>query len=281
MPRFYQWVGPLLAGPILAVAAEAHAQGQASFDPSPAITAPVAAGSRAAPPAPVADTAAVNAAPTRVRQVEKKGFTFHPSVQDPGAFRFSLGALYDAIDPAVMYGFNVRVPQVVLDARWGLGHGWSIKGHLNSVFITTELLAGGSYAWHAGNWSLEGTMSVGVYVGKLGGFGFDTLLLSPEYRPELALGYDLGKIALSLRGTVMLMGPETVNVGDSRGGLDNSHAFAGHSEMVYVENTTQSAGVWYFGAGAVTARSYYALWLLFPDSPGLFTYPRIVAGYEF
>ena len=142
-------------------------------------------------------------------------------------------------------------------------------------------MVGGSYAWHAGNWSLEGTMTVGAYIGKLGQIGFDTLLLSPEYRPELALGFDLGNIALSLRGSVMLMGPEKVWVGDSTGGLDNSNAFVGHSEMLFVENTTKSNGVWYFGAGAMTTRAYYALWLLFPDSPGLFTYPRIVAGYEF
>jgi hypothetical protein len=106
-------------------------------------------------------------------------------------------------------------------------------------------------------------------------------LLSPEYRPELALGYDLGKVALSLRGSLLLMGPEKVWVGPAEGGLDNSNAFVGHSEMLYVENTTRSNGVWYFGGGVMTTRSYYALWLLFPDSPGLFTYPRILAGYEF
>ena len=265
------------------VATHAHA---ADTAPSAGYDAPVPIATPA-PAAPVAnnppepDAQSSDWGLTRVEQVQKKGFVFYPSVQAPRAFRFAVGAFYDAIDPAVMYGFNVRVPQVTLDARYGLGDGWSLKAHLNSYFITTELLVGGSYAWHAGNWSLEGTMTVGAYIGKLGQIGFDTLLLSPEYRPELALGFDLGNIALSLRGSVMLMGPEKVWVGDSTGGLDNSNAFVGHSEMLFVENTTQSNGVWYFGAGAMTTRAYYALWLLFPDSPGLFTYPRIVAGYEF
>src|SRR6185295_19514012 len=182
----------------------------------------------------------------------KKGFTFFPSVQDPGAFRFTLGAYYDAIDPSVVYGFNVRVPQVSLDARYGLGSGWSLKGHFNSMFITTELLLGASYAWHpAGRWSLEATFTAGAYLGKLGSAGFDVVLLSPEYRPELALGYELGTVALTLRGSVMLMGPETLRVGDSWGGLDNSNAFVGHSEMLFVENTTESNGVWYFGVGSM------------------------------
>jgi hypothetical protein len=170
---------------------------------------------------------------------------------------------------------------VSVDARFGVGDGWSLKGHFNSMFITTELLLGASYAGHFGKWSLEGTFTAGVYMGKLGQAGFDVVLLSPEYRPELALGYELGTVALTLRGSVMLMGPETVRVGDTWGGLDNSNAFVGHSEMLFVENTTKSNGVWYFGVGSMTTRAYYAMWLLFPDSPALFTYPRVVAGYEF
>jgi hypothetical protein len=77
------------------------------------------------------------------------------------------------------------------------------------------------------------------------------------------------------------MGPERANVGGVWGGLDNSSAFVGHSEMLYVENPTRSRSVWYFGAGVLTTRAYYAFWVLFPDSPGLYTYPRIVAGYEY
>jgi hypothetical protein len=31
----------------------------------------------------------------------------------------------------------------------------------------------------------------------------------------------------------------------------------------------------------MTTRAYYQIWLLFPDSPALYTYARAVAGYEF
>ncbi|HEX5099593.1 MAG TPA: hypothetical protein VFV94_08845 [Polyangiaceae bacterium] len=274
--------GTAAAGLVFSHAALASAETVASVDPSvslaPTTTTPA--------PAPAADkAAALNAPPdaglSRIQEVAKKGFTFFPSIQDPGRFRIAVGAYYDAIDPAVVYGMNVRVPQVSVDARLGLGDGWSLKAHLNSMYITTELLLGASYAGHFGNWSLEGTFTAGVYLGKLDSGGFDVVLLSPEYRPELALGYELGKVALTLRGSVMLMGPETVRVGDTWGGLDNSHAFVGHSEMLFVENTTQSNSVWYFGVGSMTTRAYYAMWLLFPDSPALFTYPRVVAGYEF
>ena len=220
---------------------------------------------------------------TLVRDVETaRGFVFHPSTPPVNAFRFGVGGLYDAIDPQVMYGIQVRVPQLALDARYGLGAGWSLKGHLNSMFITNELLIGPSFAGRAGRWSFEGAASVGVYYGKLAQLAFDVALISPQYRPELAVGYDLGKIALTVRGSLLLMGPERARVGEIWGGLDNSNLFVGHSEMIYVENpTSSSGGVWYFGLGAMTTRAYYQFWLLFPDSPALFTYARTVAGYEF
>jgi hypothetical protein len=232
-------------------------------------------------PAAVDEPVSSESASSVRRQATQRGFIFHPSTPVSGGFRFALGAFYDAIDPQVMYGFNVRVPQITLDARLGLGSGWSLKGHFNSMFVTTELLLGGAYGWRAGSWSFEGAASVGVYFGKLGQLGFDSVFIAPQYRPELTIGYDFGSIALALRGSVLLMGPERVRVGEVWGGLDNANVFVGHSEMLFVENTTRSDSIWYFGLGAMTTRSYYALWVLLPDSPALFTYARVAAGYEF
>jgi len=214
------------------------------------------------------------------RQATGRGLTFYPSTPRLNGFRLAVGAFYDAIDPEVMYGYNLRVPQVTVDARYGLGSGWSLKGHLNTIFVTNELLIGGSFAGRAGQWSFEGALSAGVYVGKLAHFAFDALFVSPEYRPELTVGYDFGRVAVSLRGSLLLMGPVRARVGDVWGGFDNAGLFAGHSEMLFVENTTRTDSVWYFAVGAMTTRAYYALWLLFPDSPSFYTYPRVEAGYE-
>jgi len=248
------------------------------LQPVPALSAPapVVAGAGNPPDA----TAELPVSPVAT-QAQGRGFAFYPSTPPLHAFRFAIGGYYDAIDPAVMYGMNFRLPQLSLDARYGLGKGWSLKGHLNSMFVVSELLFGGSYAQSLGRWSWEASLSAGVFFGKLGQFGFDAILVSADVRPEVAIGYDLGGVALSLRGSLILMGPERVRVGDVWGGLDNSSLFTGHSEMVYVENTTQDDSIWYFGLGVMTTRAYYALWLLFPDSPSLYTYPRVVAGYEF
>ena len=233
-----------------------------------------------------ADSVDAEAGPPKAEQrandlASGRGFSFYPSTPPFKAFRLGLGISYDAIDPQVVYGFNVRVPQITVDARYGLGKGWSLKGHLNSVWVVNELLLGGSFAFNAAPFSLEATASVGLYLGQLGSFSFDANMLSPEYRPELSLGYAFGNVALSLRGSLILMGPTTARVGDVWGGLDNAKVFAGHGEMLLVENALRSGSVWYFGLGLLTTRAYYQVWLLFPDSPSLYTYARAVAGYEF
>jgi hypothetical protein len=217
------------------------------------------------------------------------GMLFYPSTPAPGTFRFALGANYDAIDPQVMYGTNIRLPQLTLDGVDWLGKGWSLKGHLNTMIVLNELLFGVGYTCSCKPLSVELSASVGMYLGSVGAViggtsgvaGFNALFIAPEYRPELTVGYDFGKLAVSFRASLLLMGPERAKVGDVWGGFDNAHLFAGHSEMLYVENTTRRRSVWYFGAGAMTTRAYYALWILFPDSPALYTYPRLVVGYEY
>lgn len=210
-----------------------------------------------------------------------KGFLFFPSTPPFKSFRIGAGLSYDALDPQVVYGFNVRVPQINVDARYGLGRGWSLKGHLNTVWVQNELLLGGAFAYRAAPFSIEGSVSAGVYLGQLGSFSFDANMISPEYKPELALGYEFGNVALTLKGSLIFMGPVRARVGDVWGGLDNAKVFAGHSEMLLVENGLRSGAVWYFGLGVMTTRAYYQVWLLFPDSPSLYTYARAVAGYEF
>jgi hypothetical protein len=243
----------------------------------------LATGARAAPSAESPDVASPPPQyESRVRTIATgKGFLFFPSTPPFKSFRIGVGLSYDALDPQVVYGFNVRVPQITVDARYGLGNGWSLKGHLNSVWVQNELLFGGAYGFRAEPFSIEASVSAGVYLGQLGSFSFDANMISPEYRPELALGYEFGNVALSLRGSLILMGPVRARVGDVWGGLDNAKVFAGHSEMLLVENALHSGAVWYFGLGLMTTRAYYQIWLLFPDSPALYTYARAVAGYEF
>lgn len=229
---------------------------------------------------------AETAAPRGVKSVDQvaseKGFLYYPAAPPAGRMRFSLGATYDAIDPAVMYGMSIRFPQLALDFQDSLGGGFLFKAHINTMVITNEALVGVGYNWKgAGPWSVGAAVNAGIFVGKLSGLGFDALTIAGEYRPELTVGYSLGDIALSVRGSLIFMGPERARVGDLWGGFDNPNLFAGHSEILYVENTTRSGSVWYFGAGAMTTRAHYAFWLLFPDSPSLYTYPRVVAGYEY
>jgi hypothetical protein len=213
---------------------------------------------------------------------QQRGFLYYPSAPPAGKMRFALGATYDAIDPAVMYGMSMRFPQLALDFQDSLGKGFLFKAHINTMLITNEALVGLGYNWHGGGpWSFGAAFNAGVFLGKLGQVGFDALTIGVEYRPEVTIGYSFGDVALSLRGSVILIGPERARVGELWGGFDNNNLFTGHSEILTVENTTRSGSVWYFGAGAMTTRAHYAFWVLFPDSPALYTYPRVVAGYEY
>jgi len=251
---------------------------------SPAVAEETTAGGVAVAAPPLPDSPASGSLEKKtpvMRQFNGRGFAFAPSRPELNAFRLGIGVQYDAIDPQVMYGFYVRVPQLALEARYGLGNGWSLKGHLNTILVINELTLGVGYTWQFGRWALEASGSAGVYYGRLGQLGFDAQFIAGEYRPELALGFAFGDLMLSVRGSLILLGPQRASVGELWGGFDNADAFAGHSEMLYIENTTASNALWYLGIGSMSTLAYYQLWLLFPDSPAFYTYPRLVAGYEF
>ncbi len=64
-------------------------------------------------------------APKAAKSVEEvanqKGFLYYPAAPPAGRMRFSLGATYDAIDPAVMDGMSIRVQQLAIDVQDSLG----------------------------------------------------------------------------------------------------------------------------------------------------------------
>lgn len=198
-----------------------------------------------------------------------------------GRFRLGVGGLYDALDPQAVAGFEVRFPHIALDARFGLGKGFSLTGHFDTILVINEITAGGAWAQYFGPWSLELGMEAGVFVGTLNEFGFDSSYVAPLYVPRIVGGHSWKDIALSLSLDSMFTFTQVLNVGDLSESVGGGNSFLGARLTLMVENTLRRGGSWYYGVGAMLTRSYYQVWILLPDSPELLGYARVLAGYEF
>ncbi|HEY3497536.1 MAG TPA: hypothetical protein VGK73_22720 [Polyangiaceae bacterium] len=247
-------------------------------------TAPALAPPASHPQAAPGDVATLDqpvAAEEALARDTRRGTLFHPSRPPLGRFRLGVGGLFDAIDPQAIYGFELRFPHLTIDSRYGLGNGFSLTGHLDTILVINEVTVGGGWAQYYGPWSIEVGLEAGLFVGTLNEFGFDSTYLAPMYVPRVVAGHSWKDIAISLSLDSMFTFTQTVRVGEITENVGGGNSFLGARAMFMVENTLPRGGVWYYGVGAMLTRSYYQVWILLPDSPELLGYARVLAGYEF
>lgn len=198
------------------------------------------------------------------------------------ATTIALGGVVDAIDPRAAAGVSVRVPQFAFDARLGLGKGWSVVAHLNTILAINELDLGASFAFPIFG-DLRGLLQfqAGVFVGMLGGFGFESLVVAPQFRPLVGVSLPAGNHRWSLRGEVVFSGPYSATLGDTSSTLATPPPVANWNVGLLLENLMRNDRLWYAGLVLMASTASYQNWLLFPDTSYYDVYPRVMGGYEF
>lgn len=199
-----------------------------------------------------------------------------------GQVTIALGGLYDALDPRAAAGASLRVPQFTSDARFGLGKGWSVTAHLNTILAINELDAGMSFSFPLiGEIRGVAQFQAGVHLGMLGSFGFESLIVAPEFRPLIGLSLPIASMRWSLRGELVFAGPYVASLGGATNTLSTPPPLANWNIALVLENLLKNDRLWYAGVMMMGSTAIYQNWLLFPDTSHYDFYPRVVGGYEF
>jgi hypothetical protein len=199
-----------------------------------------------------------------------------------GDVTVAIGGVVDALDPRAAAGASLRVPQFSSEARFGLGRGWSTTVHLNTILAINELDAGVSFAFPLLG-DLRGLVQfqAGVFVGMLGGFGFESLVVAPQFRPLVGVSLPTGNLRWSVRAEVLFSGPYSTTLGDVTSTLATPPAIANWNVALLLENLMDNDRLWYAGLVLMASTGMYQNWLLFPDTSRYDYYPRVMGGYEF
>lgn len=199
-----------------------------------------------------------------------------------GDTTIAIGGLVDALDPRAAAGASLRVPQFTMDARFGLGSGWSAVAHLNTILAINELDVGASWAFPIfGKLRGLAQFQTGVFVGMLGSFGFESSIIAPQFRPLVGLSLPAGSMRWSLRGEILFAGPYLATLGDASETLATPPPIANWNIGLIMENLMQNNRLWYAGLVMMGSTASYQNWLLFPDTARYDYYPRVLVGYEF
>ena len=199
-----------------------------------------------------------------------------------GQVTVAIGGLYDALDPRAAAGASLRVPQFTSDARFGLGKAWSVTAHLNTILAINELAGGLSVAFPLiGEIRGVAQFQAGAQLGMLGAFGFESVIVAPEFRPLIGLSLPIGSMRWSLRGELVFAGPYVVSLGGATNTLTTPPPLANWNIALILENLLKNDRLWYAGVIMMGSTAIYQNWLLFPDTSHYDFYPRVVGGYEF
>ncbi len=209
-----------------------------------------------------------------------KGALFYPDGPGEFAWRLGVGALVDILPRRIVQSAQRQIPQVAVQARFGLPLGFSVDARMAAIVINNQLELGAGWTYHVGPLAISVQDHQGFWIGVLGVQGFDATGWGFLNKPSLSFGLPFGSVRFTLTGELIYTFGQRVRLGAdtfARGQL----VFAGTGLTLMVENLLDSGGLWYFGAGLFRTTPNYQAWLAFSDQRYVLPYPRLLGGYAF
>jgi hypothetical protein len=175
---------------------------------------------------------------------------------------------------------SIRWPLFTLEAHYGLPENFILNGRINTQIITNHLLLGGKWVSSPHErLHLSVGYDLAYWFGKLKQYGFNNTANGWINYPNLTVGYDFGKVALSVKGELNIITSQTSYADDIEVSTDKNF-FNGGSVTVYLEqplwkNTTVSLAY-----RANFLKFYYPEWLLFPTINKFYFIPELEVGFR-
>ena len=209
------------------------------------------------------------------------GTLHYPLAITPKEFKTEFAVSFSKMPQDVVEeSASIRWPLFTLEANYGLPENFILKGRINTQIITNHLLLGGKwvYAPHE-RVHLSVGYDIAYWFGQLKQYGFNNTAHGWINYPNLTVGYDFGKVALSVKGELNIVTSHTLYADDIEVSTDQNF-FNGGSFTVYLEqplwkNTTVSLAY-----RSNFLKFYYPEWLLFPTINQFYFIPELEVGFR-
>ncbi len=198
-------------------------------------------------------------------QIDVPATTEFPGTMTPYDWRLSLG--YASIKmPTDVYleGASVRFPLIKFAAVMGLPSNFLLDGKIATELVTNQFELGGRWVYKF-NDQLHADVgySLAFLYGQLKQFAYDSKISGWTSYPTIAVGYDWGNLALTLRGTISFINSLQSTSGTTQADFAveryNGFFYRITLEQKFYKNTTVGIG---FQMNYM--KFYYPEWLMFP-----------------
>lgn len=185
----------------------------------------------------------------------------------------------------------LKMPEAVVEEadtyRWpawtvgmfvGLPEHFLIEARLTTQFINWYIQVGPRWEWEPTN-QLHTYVGAdyAYFLGGIGAGGFDNTNRSSFFLPNLAIGYDFGNIALTLKGEANFLLSKVDRAGEITV-RSTENEFNGFSAAAFLEQPFWGDTQFTIGFRGNYLKFVYQNWLLFPTTETYYFIPEFILG---
>ncbi len=196
-------------------------------------------------------------------------------------FRSTVGlSLSDLPEDMVEEGSDfIRGPLFNAQALFGLPENFQIYGGFYTNFITYHFSLGPKWNHQINRFAFAIGYDIAYWFGTLNQFGFKSKVNGWIHYPNITLGYDFKKFAISIKTEAIIQTGRTEKADDVE--VSSSlNTFAGVIIGIYVEQPLWKDQYLLLGLKSNITKFYYPIWAAFPTFNRYFYIPEFVVGFN-
>jgi len=176
--------------------------------------------------------------------------------------------------PKDMLETAVQAPLVNFHATYSLPWHLSLDGDFTTLIVSNQLSLGPGISFSSGNIGFRAGYNIAYVIGFLNQFGFDNSTRAWISYPNISVGLELNKIALTLKAESIFVSSISTSSGDNE--LTSSrNFFNGFSGAFYIEQRLHRNRIFVIGLKNSYVKYYWPTWMAFSTFNRFYNIPEL------
>jgi hypothetical protein len=206
-------------------------------------------------------------------------FQIFPQALPTGSFRHAVDISFGKPPEDLLEeGAYVRIPLAEYECGYSLPFGFSLYGKISTIVVSNHVSVGARWNWGIDHWAFSIGYDVAYLFGQLEQYGFNNSVEAWFNYPNVSVGYDFGKVAVTLRGELSIITSRSIFTDDIKVGGDKN-LLNGGSVALFVEQPLWKNNYVILGFKAGYLRQWYPTWLAFSTFDRKFFVPEFIIGF--
>jgi hypothetical protein len=210
---------------------------------------------------------------------QNAGYFIYPQPWASGKYFSTVGLMAAGLpeDQVEEASSMIRGPLFNYQGLYGLENNFQLYGGVYTNIITFHFSVGPKWGLAFDKFAFSIGYDIAYWAGKLEQFGFQSKIRGWISYPNLALGYDFEKFAISLKGELIIL-THLFEQQDEVEITTDRNSFAGITLGLYIEQPLWKDNYLLFGLKLNYTKFYYPTWAAFATFDRYLYIPEIALG---